>query len=368
MGNNDQEHSFEVLTQLAEKHHESDDYDKELECLMKALPLAQEKEDIVDVVYYIAQAYEMLNNDERAEEYYNKALRHIGETSDEEMRKNRALISGNLGSIYLCRGEYTQALKALVFAEQNLDCFDDDYSNFVLTTIGRAHKWSGDSVTALDYLKRAASYEIEPQARVSSLVPLVDCLIDLGQKDEVKNYETLIFDLVPDYEHDYLFYILGIFYYNLTDYEKAYLYLKRAERLFPETSQTKHQVIHQYLAYCHHAQDQWEDAIAEYEKAIEINTDEGRLGNLYAGLMQSYYGLEDHKKAIESGERALREQIDASLKERVYHYLYYSYRAVGNKDKAIECYDALNLLNPKSECLKQPGTSEGSAPDRGQKI
>ncbi|HEY71936.1 MAG: hypothetical protein B6I35_05605 [Anaerolineaceae bacterium 4572_32.2] len=89
----------------------------------------------------------------------------------------------------------------------------------------------------------------------------------------------------------------GMEYIEQGQYEKAIAELKKAIELEPDNSDA-----HRNLGTVYGELNQWEEAAAAYEQAIELDPD---FGEAYGDLVGAYFYLERIPEAIEAGEKAI---------------------------------------------------------------
>lgn len=143
------------------------------------------------------------------------------------------------------------------------------------------------------------------------------------------------------------------FFYNralckqaLKDYEEAEIDFRSAIKNKPSSNS------HWGLANLYFEQKKYEKAIAEYEKAIQLNPNNSALyfnkGICFYENNQFEPSIEDFKQVIAIDE----EYIDALW------YLVLSHKALGKTERALNFYKQVETLNPTYEYLKTINKSE----------
>jgi len=107
-------------------------------------------------------------------------------------------------------------------------------------------------------------------------------------------------------------YMLGNLYYRVGDYDKS----KSSFEAFLDKTTRKHVLIpfaYTGLGYCHEAKQEYEKALAAFEKAAQKDTGGLLTGVSYGNMARIYEEMKEPKKALELYQKALEKISDPSM-------------------------------------------------------
>jgi len=164
-----------------------------------------------------------------------------------------------------------------------------------------------------------------PSERIVRLTPGVGKSLPEWEKAEAKG-EKIVAES---------FYLTGLRYLWIEEYEKALLYFMEAVKKNPRYAEA-----HFQIGYCKSKLGLYLEAIQSYNQAIQINPDDA---DIYNNLCVAYAKLGHYDESIETCKQAI--WIKADLAE-AYNNLSWSYHKVGRFQESIESCKQAIRLNP----------------------
>jgi len=128
---------------------------------------------------------------------------------------------------------------------------------------------------------------------------------------------------------------LGIEYHDQGELDKAIAEFEKAIELDPNDAEA-----HRNLGTAYGEQGKWEESAAAYEQAIEINP---TFGEAYGDVVGAYFYLERIPEAIEAGEKAIELASDYAT---AYNNLGIVYGSQGQVDAAIALFEKSIQIDP----------------------
>ncbi|UTA66136.1 MULTISPECIES: tetratricopeptide repeat protein [Emticicia] len=108
-------------------------------------------------------------------------------------------------------------------------------------------------------------------------------------------------DVTPQ-EYDEILFKEGVVYYNNADYLAAFRYFNLAVLNYPKSS-----TAYLFRGKCHYYFENWEAALADFEKSIRIDN---ALAETFRWKALCHYHLEDYKMSLFELKRASRMYLD----------------------------------------------------------
>jgi len=179
-------------------------------------------------------------------------------------------------------------------------------------------------------------------------------LHSINRPDEAITYYHKTIKADPSYTDAYL--NIAKIYQEQNKEELAISVLKNALEKMPENKKITDMIalieseaatLRYHNALQMHTKGQYEEAINEYRKIIEISEPDS---DLYVNLGAAYQALNDNKQAIAAYEKAVNINESNST---AYYYLGTAYFQEEQYEKALKTYQKALAIDPKNENIKQ---------------
>ncbi len=274
-----------------------------------------------DILFYIAQCYDDMGNDNEAIVYLKKLLSHI---KDYRTDKNYVAANIFLAKIYESRKQFDKAID--VYKNMKVVRYDE-----VLSAIGNDYYRWGKIHKAFIYFKKAYNSFRD----ISYAEKAVYMLMRLGQYKKVigfidKNRVPLSTDKIK--------YFYGVSLMSNKQYEKAIDVFKK---ISPSSILYKDALYNEISCY---------NKLGMKNKAIDVlESAKHKDKDIYYMLADLYIQYKDYKKAVST----ILNNINV-FKDKARAYFYVAdvyYNNLHNNGKAIEYLKKSLMLNPKSSVV-----------------
>lgn len=250
-----------------------------------------------------------------AEGFFHKALKLEPKNSD-------ALL--NLAKVRLQRQDYDGArarLQELIAAQpKTLAAYE------VLATVEMR---SGNPQTALQTYQDLLQVE---KRHFRALVAAGQLQLDLGQLDQAEVTLTQLTKFYPEAPETSR--LKGMLQFRRQDFKAA------TQTLQESLKQQAHLVTYFYLGLCHYAQEEYEQALGNFQKALDIHSEFERARLLVAMTLLKQKRLED---AIQEVQRVLKQNPDNAFAQNIYGS---ALLAAGRFDEGMKALEQATDLNP----------------------
>lgn len=304
-----------------------------------------------DCAYYIANCAVRLNQqdaDQLMEEFVNEYPTNI--------KRNEAYI--NVANYYFDNGKYAYARKwydkvdenNLSRAEQEKFNFNNGYAYFKSKRFNEAKKYLNRVTTSEKYGSQAKyylgfiAYEGDEYTEANELFEEVkgderfdeglsyyqaDMNFKLGKFDKAIELGKEQYEASNPKEKSELSKIIGESYFNLGQYAEAIPYLKEYKGERGRWNNTDYY----QLGYAYYKQDDFENAIGEFNKIIDGNNSVAQ--NAYYHLAESYLKLDRKQQALHAFKNASEMDFSEEIQEDAYlNYAKLSYE-IGNSYTSV---------------------------------
>jgi tetratricopeptide (TPR) repeat protein len=130
----------------------------------------------------------------------------------------------------------------------------------------------------------------------------------------------------PKYENGwYLFYRYAELAYRFRQFTISVKYLERIVGQIPPDSENYIQYTRRLLGNNFLAIEQHDKALFEFKEALKIDTNSHWKSHIYDGIAHAYSGLNKTSKTIKFSLKALGEEYDEVVEERMYFLLAFCY-------------------------------------------
>ncbi|KAA3654116.1 MAG: tetratricopeptide repeat protein [Chloroflexi bacterium] len=159
---------------------------------------------------------------------------------------------------------------------------------------------------------------------------------DLGDKQKALSLYIKAGELDPGYE--WSFYYMAFIYHRDSNFQACINSLTHAIEIREDSW------FYSQRGYCYKDRDDYSEALLDYNKAIELNTNDRAVSDSYGGIGDISYYEEDYSKAAQEYTHAI--ELNPS------RYLFYSNRGdsyvmLDNYEEAINDFDKAIELNPE---------------------
>ena len=217
-----------------------------------------------------------------------------------EKRKRQSKVTRELGEAYMHQGNYTEALKELLKAEE---LYPDDH--LLQNDLGLVYMAKKRFENAKDHFNKAIALKPEYASAKNNLGTVYLALEEWDTAIDV--LEQVLGDLLYATPH-YPLSNLGLAYYHKGAFRRAETYYSKALELEPEFILALHGIGKTYLAL-----DDTTAAISSFEKAIQLAP---KFTELYLDLGNAYQQSRQYKKALFSYRKVLDLAPGSTLDEK----------------------------------------------------
>ena len=350
---------LEKILELAEDAHEQKKYSNELDLLQEALKLAAGKKDIVLIYEKIGSSLYLLHRHAEAKHNLFIALEKLSGLPEYETKTFLYSINYKLGSVFFAEQNYQEALNYNLKAFQYIEhpCSEEGF--MVLLALGITYDNLNKYDKAISFYNKVLEFsEITNEDKAMVFQFLGQCYDKQGDDREAFKYYHKLFSIDPDYDSGwYVMYRFALFAYRFRRYEISIDYFKKVITEIPPDQRSYLQHSRQLLGYNFLTKKDFKHALVELKAALKIKTDSSkRRSYIYCGIAQGYFGLDKISKAIKFGIKALKEEYDEDVAEKMYFLLAFCYGMTGvNKNKSKEklYIEKLKKSFPESPYLRE---------------
>ena len=307
---------FKALEEFVDRYEQSRS-EEALENLEVYHELAIEKGD----QRRIFRAFNKKANIYRLKEQYTLALELYDQAEQQaellEIPRLKAIVSGNKGNVYFYQKEYNKAIRnysdaLLIFQEKP----DPQGVARMLLSIGNVNSAISNHDLALEYYDRALQTYKELNANL----------------DNQKGIGVLYMNK-------------GLIHYRKKAYVASKASFERAIQVL-EAANASYYIVdcHIYLARNLLALDRLDEAMTNSKMSLEMAAEFKMKSSLFESEMISAFiqARSDPEKALEMGERILSklpEYADEDHRSELFEFLYSTYRASGQWEKALDMHE-----------------------------
>ncbi len=354
--------NFNDLLVFAQDAHERKEYHDEIDLLKKALKLATGRKDIASIYDKIGSSLYLLHKNEEAKKNLYIALENLSGLSEDENKELLWSINYKLGSVFFALEDYKEALNYNLQAFQHIKHPSPPSSEdtfMVITAIGVSYENLNNYDKAITFYRKAmevSGITDGDKAMISQF--LGQCYDKKGNDRKAFKYYHKLFSMDLNYVYDwFVMYRFAQLAYRLKKYEISINYFKKVIAEIPSDQKNYLQHSHQLLGYNFLTKKEFKHALLDLKAAIKIKTDSSkRRSYIYCGMAQSYFGLNKTSKAIKFGMKALNEEYDEEVAEKMYFLLAFCYGMYGitkNKEKEKLYTEKLKKSFPTSAYLRE---------------
>lgn len=351
--------NFDDLLVFAQDAHERKEYHDEIDLLKKALKLATSKKDIASIYDKIGSSLYLLHKNEEAKQNLYFALENLPGLSEDETKELLWSINYKLGSVFFAEEDYQEALNYNLQAFQHIEHPYSEDAFMVLTAIGVSYENLNNYDKAITFYCKAKEVSgITDGDKAMVFQFLGQCYDKKGDDRKAFNYYHKLFLIDPNYVNGwYVMYRFAQLAYRFKRYENSINYFKKVIAVIPSDQKNYLQHSHQLLGYNFLTKREFKHALVELKAALKIKTDSSkRRSYIYCGMAQGYFGLNKTSKAIKFGIKALNEEYDEEVAEKMYFLLAFCYGMYGmtkNKEKEKLYTEKLKKSFPASAYLRE---------------
>lgn len=345
------------LLTFAQDAHEKGDDTGELEFLREALKLTRNRKQCTSIHEKIGTSYYLQGKYEEAKENLLLALDGYSDLPETEALEYTWIIYDYLGAISHDQGDYERALYYKLKAFEYIEHIKPRDAFLLLTSIGVNHEEVERYDNAIEfYLKALEISHIPDEDRSMALRFLGQCYDKKGDDRKAFKYYHKLLSRNPSYDDGgwYLSYRFAQLSYRFGNYGDSRNYFQKIIPLIPPNQHDYLQSSYQLLGYNYLAKNEFKLALNELKKALSVKANSSdRKAYIYCGIAQAYFGLNRIRKAIKFGLKALDEEFDKTIAERIYYVLAYSYSLQRNRQEAKYYSDKLREIKPDSGYLRE---------------
>lgn len=215
----------------------------------------------------------------------------------------------------------------------------------------------GDYNAGISLFQKALSVSVQDQDKATIFEFLGHCYDKKGDDNRAFEFFRKTFSINPDYFNGwYLLYRYAQLAYRFREFRISIEYLRRVLDEIPPDKENYVQYTHRLLGNNYLACNEYRQALNEFKEALRIETNSKWKSYIYGGIAQAYFGLDKTGKAIKSAHKALTEEFDEGLEEKMYFLLAFCYGMRGmhkNKDKEEYYTERLRASFPRSAYLRE---------------
>lgn len=165
------------------------------------------------------------------------------------------------------------------------------------------------------------------------------------------------FEADPEYENGwYLFYRYAQLAYRFRQFNVSIEYIEKTIGQIPSDSENYIQYAHRLLGNNYLYKENYKRALSEFKEALKIDTNSHWKSHIYNGIAHSYFGQNKIGRAIKFALKALKEEYDKVIEERIYFLLAFCYgmRGIHCNTKKEQYYtEKLQEKFPNSAYLRE---------------
>ena len=216
---------------------------------------------------------------------------------------------------------------------------------------------SKDYDKAINLYEEALRLPIPDDDKAMFFESIGQCYEKLGREHlAFENFEKA-FASNPEYENGwYLFYRYAQLAYKFRKFDLSIEYLDKVVYEIPPDYQNYIQYTRRLLGNNFLEMEQYKRALSEFKEALKIDTNSYWKSHICLGIAHAYFGLNKIGKAIKFALKALKEEYDEVVEERIYFLLAFCYGIGGihcNTKKEQYYTEKLHKEFPNSAYLRE---------------
>jgi len=347
---------LEKLLTLAQDAQDRGDDNGVIEHLKDALELAKNREDRASIYEKIGINFYLRGETEEAKKNLFLSLENLSHVPEDENKEYTWLVNDYLGSVFFDEEDYEKALYYKLKAYESIAHIQPKDAFLLVTAIGLNYEKLRNYDKAVEfYLKGLEIQGLLAEDEALLFRFLGQCYDKKGEDRKAFKYYHKLFSTDTDYDAGwYLPYRFGQLSYRFGNYGDSIEYLQKAIAQIPPDQNAYLQSSHQLLGFNYLAKNEFKRALNELEEAEKIKPGSSDVrAYVFCGIAQAYFGLNRITKAIRFGLKALEEQFDQVIAERVYYILAYSYFLKKNEERGKYYCERLREVRPDSGYLRE---------------
>lgn len=347
---------IDSLLQKAEDLHSVKRFDEEISCLQKALDLTNDDFDLAMIYEKIGSSYYLLNELNKSEDNFNKALDKCSALPGNEAKQSIGILNYKLGSIYFARDDFKKALNYCKEAHKYAGYLTDIDLFMLFVATGLNYEKLNLYEKATEYfLKAKTTPDISPDDRCMVLSFLGRCYDRIGELRKAYDSFRELFSIAPQYDGGwYLYYRFAKLSYNYREFNTSLNYFTVALKMIPATEVQYLQSSLKCLGYIFLEKEIYGEAIKHLKKALKYSNraDDKAGAQILSGLAQAYFGQNKFAKTIKYSKKAIEIPHSEDTLERSYFLLAFCYSIKKDNQKEQYFTEKLRNLKPNSPYLK----------------
>jgi len=274
---------------------------------------AQNWEKYIFALGAIGGAFYQLDNDQKAKEYYLKALR-IAE--ERQIEIHPTVLNGLAITVYKIRGQYDQAISIFFKAIELLKNgnYPEGYLPYFYENIGFTYMQKGDFIQAEKYLKEAyKDDERYYDSKIKVINKLASCYRQMGQIDRAiallqKNNNTLRHKVLNESTHKRLienFSQLGDLYLQKGRTDSTRYFIRKALALQTEDNSLEKNYSYEILGRLALLENKPQLAISHFKEALRLSHIEHAIFPFHSEIAENYQYLAEIYASLGDCEASL---------------------------------------------------------------
>lgn len=229
----------------------------------------------------------------------------------------------------------------------------------LLNILDKAQQAQGseDYDVAIKLYKKALDLQVQDHDKAMLFDFIGQCYDKQGREHLAFEGFGKAFAVYPEYENGwYLFYRYAELAYQFRQFNISIEYLEKIIGQIPPDSENYIQFTYRLLGNNFLALEQHNKALSEYKEALKIDTTSLWKSYIYGGIASAYFGLNKISKAIKYSLKALGEEYNEVVEERMYFLLAFCYgmRGIHCNTKKEQYYTGkLQAKFPDSAYLRE---------------
>jgi tetratricopeptide (TPR) repeat protein len=349
---------LEKLLDLADDAHAHEDYLKEIVLLKDALNNAQNKINSATIHTKLGSAQYLLSKYQESKTNLFAALDIVGNLKGNETKGLLASINHMLGSVFYATEDYKSALKYYLDAHNCQEFMAPEEVFIMLTGIGDCYEKIENFNDAIKHYHQAVKIPEMQENDKAMIFEFIGRCYDKQEREHLafENFGKA-FEADPEYENGwYLFFRYAQLAYRFRQFNVSIEYLEKTVGQIPPDHENYIQHTRKLLGNNFLALEQHNKALSEFKEALKIDTNSHWKSHIYNGIAQSYFGLYKIGKTIKFALKALKEEYDKGVEERIYFLLAFCYGMGGihcNTKKEKYYTEKLQEKFPNSAYLRE---------------
>ncbi len=349
---------LDLIEEIAGHYYDQDDYQTALGFYQQGENLATSSNSRA---YYVGQkgvCHYLLQQDKPAEEALLAFKRLVRQGGAEVNPELHGLVLYFLGSLYEYRGDVEASLRERQAALKHLKHLPREAQWMLLAGMSRNHADRGDHRRAVEFSARALSLISDGNPELAYLYESMGAsYFELGEYEEALRYFCQVLEVDPEFDRkDEIYLQIGRCCRMRLDFQMAlssYLKILELKQLTPPDGGSLAWLYIEIVTCLYHLKD--------FRKALEYVAaalagpveDPEELAELRSHLTNCLHGLGEHRRAVEEGERTLRERSRFKGLELMLPNLALSYYKLNDKENFLRCRERCNQEFPDLSWTRQ---------------